>query len=156
VGDDDRKGARASGRAPRQRVDGEWSVVETLRHLVMAADCWLSRGIKLETRPYHLWGLPWSGISPELAAAMGVDLDASPSISEVLPVRRAHQQAVHETLDSLSDDELAEVRMAPDEPGHPSGEHSVLHCLHVLLDEEWEHHRYTVRDLDILNPGGAQ
>ena len=50
---------------------------------------------------------------------------------------------------------LAEVRAAPDSPGYPTGEHSVLQCLHVLLNEEWEHHRYTVRDLDILDPTGA-
>jgi hypothetical protein len=26
----------------------------------------------------------------------------------------------------------------------------VLTCLHVILEEEWEHHRYAVRDLDII------
>jgi hypothetical protein len=26
----------------------------------------------------------------------------------------------------------------------------VLRCLHVVMNEEWEHHRYTVRDLDVL------
>jgi hypothetical protein len=51
---------------------------------------------------------------------------------------------------------LTEVRAAPDSPGHPTGEHSVLQCLHVLLNEEWEHHRYTVRDLDVLDPAEAQ
>ena len=23
-------------------------------------------------------------------------------------------------------------------------------CLHVILEEEWEHHRYAVRDLDTI------
>ena len=51
---------------------------------------------------------------------------------------------------------LAEVRAAPrlSRPPH-LGEHSVLQCLHVLLNEEWEHHRYTVRDLDVLDPAEA-
>jgi len=70
-------------------------------------------------------------------------------------VRRHHQQAVRETLENLTDAGLAEVRAAPDSPGHPTGEHSVLQCLHVLLNEEWEHHRYTVRDLDVLDPAEA-
>lgn len=136
----------------RERVGGEWSIVETLRHLVFATDCWLFRAIRLEPNPYHPWGLPWSGAGPAFAHAVGVDTSASPSLTQVMPVRRHHQQAVRETLGNLTDAGLAEVRAAPDAPGHPTGEHSVLQCLHVLLDEEWEHHRYTARDLDILDP----
>jgi hypothetical protein len=26
----------------------------------------------------------------------------------------------------------------------------VLQCLHVVLKEEWQHHRYAVRDLEVL------
>ena len=26
----------------------------------------------------------------------------------------------------------------------------MLECLHVILDEEWEHNRYANRDLDVL------
>ncbi len=139
----------------RERAGGEWSIVETLRHLVFATDCWLFRAIRLEPSPYHPWGLPWSGAGPELTHAVGVDTSASPGPEEVMPVRRHYQQAVHETLGNLTDAGLAEVRVAPDAPGHPAGEHSVLQCLHVLLNEEWEHHRYTVRDLDVLDPAGA-
>lgn len=134
-----------------QRVDDEWSFVETLRHLVMATDCWLSRGIHLARHPYHPWGLPWGGVPSDWARELGLDLSATPDLAEVLPVRRQRQQAVRDTLESLTDEELVEVRTAPDEPGHPSGEHSVLHCLHVLCNEEWEHHRYAVRDLDQLD-----
>ena len=28
--------------------------------------------------------------------------------------------------------------------------HTVLQCLHVILKEEWQHHRCAVRDLDVL------
>src|SRR5690348_15303995 len=35
-----------------ERVDDEWSFVETLRHLVMATDCWLRRMVKGMDRPY--------------------------------------------------------------------------------------------------------
>jgi hypothetical protein len=133
-----------------RRVEGEWSFVETLRHLILATDCWLLRAVHLVRRPYHPWGLGWGGIDPALAQALGLDATATPQLAELLPVRREHQQAVRDALERLTDDELAEVRTAPDEPGHPNGDHSVLHCIHVLLNEEWEHHRYAVRDLDIL------
>lgn len=133
-----------------RRVDGEWSVVETIRHLVFATDCWLSRGIQLARHPYHPWGLPWTGAEAEWARTIGIDTAASPRLPEVLAVRRERQRAVRVQLDHLTDTELAEVRTAPDEPGHPNGEHSVLHCLHVILNEEWEHHRYATRDLDVL------
>jgi hypothetical protein len=139
----------------REGVGGEWSVVETLRHLVMATDCWLSRAIELDPKPYHPWGLPWSGAGPDFTSALGLDVTAEPSLEEILPIRRDRQRAVREKLENLTDAELSDVRTAPATPGHPSGEHSVLQCLHVLLNEEWEHHRYTVRDLDVLDPAAA-
>jgi hypothetical protein len=50
----------------------------------------------------------------------------------------------------LTTGELDRVCTPPDTPGYPTRPHSVLECLHVILNEEWEHHRYTVRDLDAL------
>jgi hypothetical protein len=135
---------------PLRRVDGEWSFVETLRHLIFATDCWLSRGVHLARHPYHPWGLPWAGVEPEWALEVGVDISATPDLGAVLPVRREHQLAVKAAFQNITTNELAEVRTAPDEPGHPNGEHSVLHCLHVILNEEWEHHSYAVRDLAVL------
>ena len=35
-------------------------------------------------------------------------------------------------------------------PWAPDHEESTLSCLHVILEEEWEHHRYAVRDLDAI------
>ncbi|MDA8039576.1 MAG: DinB family protein [Actinomycetota bacterium] len=142
----------------RQGVCGEWSIVETLRHLIFATDCWLFRAVKLEPSPYHPWGLPWSGAGPQFGHAVGVDIAASPGLAEVLPVRREHQKAVREMLDDITDSELAEIRTSPRSPGHPEGDHSVLQCIHVILNEEWEHHRYTVRDLDRISlvEGGDQ
>jgi hypothetical protein len=133
-----------------RRVEEEWSFVETLRHLIFATDCWLFRAVHLRQHPYHPWGLPWAGVDPEWARELGLDTSATPDLVLLLPVRQEHQRAVRETLEKLTDADLAELRVAPDEPGHPNGERSVLECLHVLLKEEWEHHRYAVRDLDVL------
>jgi hypothetical protein len=32
--------------------------------------------------------------------------------------------------------------------GRPDYEEAVLSCLHTILEEEWEHLRFAVRDLD--------
>jgi hypothetical protein len=34
--------------------------------------------------------------------------------------------------------------------GPPEYQKTTLSCLHVILEEEWEHHRYAVRDLDAI------
>jgi hypothetical protein len=35
-------------------------------------------------------------------------------------------------------------------PHDPEYSETTLSCLHVILNEEWEHHRYAVRDLDAI------
>ena len=47
---------------------------------------------------------------------------------------------------------MAEERRNPHAPEHPE---TVLSCLHVILGEEWEHHRYAARDLDAIQAGTA-
>ena len=46
-----------------ERVDDEWSFAETLRHLVLATDCWLRRMVKGIARPYHPWGVAGSWLT---------------------------------------------------------------------------------------------
>ncbi len=131
-----------------ERVDGEWSFTETLRHLVFATDCWLFRMIRQEPSPYHRWGLAGSWLTDP--ASLGIDPDANPSLSEVLQVRRGRMDAVRDAIADRTAEDLARVCVPPATPGHPTQAHSMLHCLHVILDEEWEHSRYANRDLDIL------
>jgi len=40
-------------------------------------------------------------------------------------------------------------------PWFPEYEETVLSCLHTILEEEWEHHRYAVRDLAAIEAGSA-
>ena len=82
--------------------------------------------------------------------AWGLDYAARPSLDEVLAVRRERMDEVSATISALTPEELERVCEPPGTPGHPTGPHSVLECLHVILNEEWEHHRYAVRDLDLL------
>ena len=54
-------------------------------------------------------------------------------------------------LANVTAEQLQSPRLGDDEAGYPppSG-HTVLACLHVVMDEEWNHHRYACRDLDAL------
>jgi hypothetical protein len=131
-----------------ERVDDEWSFVETLRHLVMATDCWLRRMVKGMDRPYHPWGLAGSWLSDP--AAWGLDPAADPTLDAVLTVRRERMQEVREVICAATAEELGRVCNPAQSLGHPTRPHTVLECLHVILDEEWEHNRYAVRDLDLL------
>jgi len=131
-----------------ERVDDEWSFVETLRHLVMATDCWLRRMVKGIERPYHPWGLAGSWLTDP--TALGIDPAANPSLDEVLDVRRERMDEVRQTIAGATPDELERVCNPPQAPGHPTRPHTVRECLHVILDEEWEHNRYAVRDLASL------
>jgi hypothetical protein len=132
-----------------ERVDDEWSFVETLRHLVLATDCWLRRMVKGMDRPYHPWGLaqPWLA-DPE---SWGIDPEASPSLKEVLKLRRERMDEVGKSIAAVTATELERICVPPDSPGHPTRDHTVRACIHVILNEEWEHNCYAKRDLDILD-----
>lgn len=131
-----------------EQVNGEWSFVQTHRHLVLATDCWLRRMVKGMPHPYHAWGLGGSWLtSPR---RWGIDPDADPSLDQVLDVRRERMTEVREVIVSANAAELERTCIPPDSPGHPRKEHTVLSCLHVILKEEWQHRRYAVRDLEVL------
>lgn len=101
-----------------ERVDDDWSFVETLRRLVMARDCWLFRMIHGVPRPYHRWGLAGSFLT--YPASLGLEYEAPPSLDEVLAVRRERMDAVKETIAGLTTEELAPVCVPPDAHGHPT------------------------------------
>ena len=130
------------------RVDEEWSFTETLRHLIFATDCWLRRMVLQIERPYHLWGMAGSWLTDP--AALGIDPAATPSLEAVLQVRRERMHSVKQKIDAVTAEELERVCVPPDAPGHPNEPRSVLHCLHVILNEEWQHSTYANRDLGVL------
>jgi len=72
--------------ALRPRVDDPWSFFEKLRHLVFATDAWVGRTILDEPMSYHWLGLLHTAYPPADAAALGIDVDACPSLAEVLEV----------------------------------------------------------------------
>ncbi|WP_034649606.1 DinB family protein [Cellulomonas sp. HZM] len=129
------------------RVDDEWSFAQTLRHLVMATDVWLVRAILERDEPLHPIGQP--NVEYELDGNdPAVFSEPSPTFERVLDVRSEHVSMVGDYLAAVTAAELAAERRNPWSPQHPE---TVLSCLHTILQEEWEHLRYAVRDLDTID-----
>ena len=129
------------------QVRGEWSVVQTLRHLRFAADAWIGTAVLEEPAPPHPWGLPADGTTEEVVSALGLDLDATPDLDQVLEMRDERRAAIEELLQGLDELELDRRCAGTPGPGYPVREYRVRRCLRVLLTEEAEHLRYTLRDL---------
>lgn len=136
--------------ARHERVDDEWSFVETMRHLVFATDAWASRTVLDDPMPYHRLGYTYSAYPPADAAALGLDLDARPSFDEVMAVRADRMAVIRRIVDGLTDDELDRMCERLPAPGYPDERRTVGRCLRVVMTEECEHHRYAVRDLAVL------
>jgi hypothetical protein len=126
-------------------VDGEWSFAQTLRHLVLATDTWLRRGVLEVEQPYHPLGLRDAGTEGDDDGS--VFTSETPSYADVLAARADRVGLVGDFLATVTADELAAERRNPHAPEYPE---TVRSCLHVILEEEWEHLRYAVRDLDAI------
>ena len=137
--------------ARQERVDGEWSFVETMRHLVFATDAWVSRTVLDEEMPYHPLGCAHSDFPISDSIAIGLDIDAHPSFDEVMRVRGERMAAVRSALDGLHEDDLVRLCERAPTPDFPDERHTVRACLKTVMHEECEHHRYAVRDLAVLD-----
>jgi hypothetical protein len=132
-----------------ESVDGEWSFIETLRHLVFATDAWIRRAILGDPSPWDPLDLPWD----EMPDTPGVprDRDVRPSLDQVLELRRDRMATVREVIDGLTEESLQSKTKPVDGPGWPEPRsYPVRECLLVILNEEWEHRLYAERDLDVL------
>lgn len=125
-------------------IDGEWSFAQTLRHLAFATDAWLGKAILRLPQPFHPLGQPHAEYETD-GFDMSIFATAQPSMAEVLDLRAERQAMVRDFLASVTPEMLAEPRPTAWSPEH---EEPVLHCLHVIFDEEWEHLRFALRDLD--------
>jgi len=121
-----------------EQVDGEWSFIETLRHLVFATDAWVNRVILGDPSPWDPLDLPFD----EMADRPGIPRDraARPALDEVLSLRTDRMAVVRALLADLTDERLAETTRPVTAPGWPeSTSFPVRECLLIVLDEEWEH-----------------
>jgi uncharacterized damage-inducible protein DinB len=144
--------ARARTLRPEQlheSVDGEWSFIETLRHLVFATDAWVRRAIQGDPSPWDPLGLPWDGM-PD-TPGVPRDREARPSLDDVLALRKERMTTVRTVIDGLTEKSLAEHTKPVEGPGWPPPQSiPVSECLLVVLNEEWHHRIFAERDLNAL------
>lgn len=126
-----------------ESVNGQWSLVQTLRHLVFATDKWFTAPIV--GQPFDAMGIPNSGSAS--FAWPGIDRDANPTMSAVEEVRRARMDSFGAFLAAVAESDLQrEVDVAE------NGPHTILDCVHTVFEEEFWHNRYARRDLLLLAP----
>lgn len=136
-------------------VDGEWSMVETLRHLVFVHDSWFRRCVLGLTEPFTAMGLGPPFVMEQ--KENGLDPSAQPSLDEVLVVRVQKAAEIQTWLAGVTPDQLAHAAPVPDDdrwPPYAKGR-TVRQCLGTVLNEEWAHHGFCVRDLDTLSQQGS-
>ena len=117
----------------------------------MATDTWLGKAVLQHDQPYHPVGLPNDDHASD-AYDDSVFTAQNPTWDEVLTARADRQARVADFLAHVTPDQLAAARKNPHSPKH---DETVLSCLHTILEEEWEHHRYAVRDLSTLTRANA-
>ena len=121
-----------------RRVDDEWSFLETVRHLVFVIDAWIGGRVLGQTDQFHPLGVAPSFITDP--ASMGLDVAADPTLDEVMAVREGRNDIVRELVRDLVDEDL----------NRQCGDATLQRCLWTLFDEEWHHHWFATRDLEVL------
>jgi len=127
--------------ALHQSVDGEFSFVQTLRHLVFSMDKWFTAPVLGER--FDPMGLPNAG-SVDFPLP-GLDFEVAPSAAEAMAVRADHASEFRDFLAAMSAPDL-------DRPIEvlENGTHPLRECIYTLFEEEFRHNRYALRDLDQL------
>lgn len=119
-------------------VRGEWSFVQTLRHLLFAMDKWFTAPIL--GQGFHPAGLPNTGSAD--FGWPGLDRDADPTLDEVLAVRAGRRAQLHDFLEGVTDADLGrEIEVLENGPV------PLRECLYTVFEEEFQHNRYAVRGL---------
>jgi|SRR4051812_27087041 uncharacterized damage-inducible protein DinB len=133
-----------------ESVDGEWSFIQTLRHLAFATQSWVARCVLGESSPWHPLSLPWDEMSPRPGVPQ--DRDARPSLDEALALRLDTMGVVRRVVDGLTDLELDRETEPLVGPGWPDegATFPVRECLLIVLNEEWWHRMFAERDLAVL------
>jgi DinB superfamily/Pentapeptide repeats (8 copies) len=135
---------RARSLSEEQRhasVDGEWSFVETIRHLVFATDKWFT--VPILGGAFHPIGLPNSGSTD--FGWPGIDDFANPTFEDAAA---AWLDRWEQLRDHLEDIEPAKLRV--DVAVLENGATAVHDCIGVVFEEHFQHLRYATRDLDRL------
>ena len=135
---------RAHGLGERQchaSVDGEWSFVQTLRHLVSATDKWFTAPILGGT--FHPIGISNSGSAD--FGWPGIDTTAAPTFDEAVAAWQDRSRQLRQYIDGVEPAALTATVDVLE-----NGTTPVLDCIGVVFEEHFQHLRYALRDLDRL------
>ncbi|GAA4409873.1 DinB family protein [Actinokineospora soli] len=140
----------------RRSVDGEWSAAQTMRHLVFVYDSWFRRCLLGSTDRFTPMGIGPS-VEP-YREAHGLDLSLDPNFDEIASVLESRAAELMAWLDEVTNQQLAAQAPVPADdvwPPYARGR-SVRQCLGTVLNETFEHHRFCVRDLDLIETRPAE
>jgi hypothetical protein len=96
---------RASPGMEHRSANGEWSALQTLRHLVFVHDSWFRRCVLGRTNLFTPIGLAPDYVPDR--ERQGLDLTAAPSLDEVAAVRAAQAAELDEWLMTVTPAQLA-------------------------------------------------
>ena len=137
-----------------ESVNGEWSFIETLRHLLFATDAWIRRVMLGDPQPWHPLDLPFDHMKDRPSVPR--DRTARPSLDEVVALRKDRMGTMRQVLIHLTEEQLDSRTKPVGDPGWPGpDEYEVRMCLLNILNEEWQHRLYAERDLEILESRNA-
>jgi hypothetical protein len=141
---------RASPGMEHRSVNGEWSAQQTLRHLVFVHDSWFRRCVLGSRELFTPVGLATDYVPDR--EKLGLDLAADPSLDEVAAVRAQQAAELDAWLKTVTPSQLASTAPIPEGDGWPpyARGRSTRQCLGTVLDEEWAHLGFCVRDLDLV------
>lgn len=137
-----RRVASADPSVITQSVNGEWSLTQTLRHLIFAMDKWFTLPILGESA-FHPLGIANTSSSEQ--DWPGLDPSATPDFAAVLSARMEQHERFDGFISSMRLEDLPETASVLENGIVPA-----LQCFHVVLEEEFEHLRYMIRDLGSL------
>lgn len=134
-----------------RRVDEEWSVVETVRHLVFALDAWIGRAVLGRPDPFDPIALPPTFLPPS-APGMSCDPSARPSFDEAVSVWKSREKMVRDVVEALTPEELVRPIETKGDGYPPPGHHTqVIGPLWTVIEEIWWHTFFMNRDLDVIS-----
>ncbi len=124
--------------ALHESVNGEWSFVQTLRHLVFAIDKWFT--VPILAGGFHPMGLPNSGSVG--FAWPGLDYELAPSVTDALVGWSECVACVRNYLESVATVDFKRAVEVLE-----NGTNPIDHCLYAVFEEAFWHNRYALRDL---------
>jgi DinB superfamily/Pentapeptide repeats (8 copies) len=125
-----------------EQVNGEFSFVETLRHVVFAIDKWFT--VPLDGGTFHPMGLPNRGSAN--FPWPGLDGSAAPTFAEAVEARAERLSRFGAYLQTLQAADLTNTVEILE-----NGPNPVQECIFTVFDEEFAHNRYAIRDLALLD-----